>query len=161
MDHHGFRDMLFLGTCYVSVRQPVSLSDRAVSLSVRQPDSPSACQPGSPGCQSVGPSACQPGIPGYAAAKGGVIGFTKTIAAETAADGIRCNTIHPGLIDTNMQRQSSVDNPEEYVKLNAAVPMGYMGPPHTIADAALFLVSDLSTYMTGAQMVIDGGLINQ
>ena len=65
--------------------------------------------------------------------KRGVIGFTKTIAAETTAEGIRCNTIHPGLIDTNMQRQSSVDNPEEYVKLNAAVPMGYMGPPHTIA----------------------------
>ena len=105
----------------------------------------------------VGVPACS----AYAAAKGGVIGFTKTVAAETAADGIRCNTIHPGLIDTNMQRQSSVENPEEYVKLNAAVPMGYMGPPHTIADAALFLVSDLSTYMTGAQMVIDGGLINQ
>jgi NAD(P)-dependent dehydrogenase (short-subunit alcohol dehydrogenase family) len=105
----------------------------------------------------VGVPACS----AYAAAKGGVISFTKTVAAETAADGIRCNTLHPGLIDTNMQRQSSVDNPEEYVKLNAAVPMGYMGPPQTIADAALFLVSDLSTYMTGAQMVIDGGLINQ
>jgi NAD(P)-dependent dehydrogenase (short-subunit alcohol dehydrogenase family) len=105
----------------------------------------------------VGVPACS----AYAAAKGGVIGFTKTVASETAAEGIRCNTIHPGLIDTNMQRQSSVDNPEEYVKLNAAVPMGYMGPPHSIADAALFLVSDLSTYMTGAQMVIDGGLINQ
>jgi len=105
----------------------------------------------------VGVPACS----AYAAAKGGVIGFTKTVAAETAADGIRCNTIHPGLIDTNMQRQSSVENPEEYVKLNAAVPMGYMGPPHTIADAALFLVSDLSSYMKGAQMVIDGGLINQ
>jgi NAD(P)-dependent dehydrogenase (short-subunit alcohol dehydrogenase family) len=105
----------------------------------------------------VGVPACS----AYAAAKGGVIGFTKTVAAETAAEGIRCNTIHPGLIDTNMQRQSSVDNPEEYVKLNAAVPMGYMGPPQSIADAALFLVSDLSTYMTGAQMVIDGGLINQ
>lgn len=105
----------------------------------------------------VGVPACS----AYAAAKGGVIGFSKTVASETAAEGIRCNTIHPGLIDTNMQRQSSVDNPEEYVKLNAAVPMGYMGPPQTIADAALFLVSDLSTYMTGAQMVIDGGLINQ
>ena len=56
--------------------------------------------------------------------------------------GYSLQYIHPGLIDTNMQRQSSVDNPEEYVKLNAAVPMGYMGPPHTIADAALFLVSD-------------------
>ena len=105
----------------------------------------------------VGVPACS----AYAAAKGGVIGFTKTVASETTAEGIRCNTIHPGLIDTNMQRQSSVDNPEEYVKLNDAVPMGYMGPPHSIADAALFLVSDLSTYMTGAQMVIDGGLINQ
>ncbi len=105
----------------------------------------------------VGVPACS----AYAAAKGGVIGFTKTVAAETALDGIRCNTLHPGLIDTNMQRQSSIENPEEYVKLNAAVPMGFMGPPHTIADAALFLVSDLSSYMTGAQMVIDGGLINQ
>ena len=49
----------------------------------------------------VGVPACS----AYAAAKGGVIGFTKTIAAETAAEGIRCNTIHPGLIDTNMQRR--------------------------------------------------------
>ena len=105
----------------------------------------------------VGVSACS----AYAAAKGAVLGFTKTIAAETAADGIRCNTIHPGLIDTNMQRQSRVDNPDEDVRLNAAVPMGYVGSPRTIADAALFLASDLSSYMTGAQLVVDGGLTNQ
>ncbi len=105
----------------------------------------------------VGVGACS----AYAAAKGGVLGFTKTIAAETAAEGIRCNTIHPGLIDTNMQRQSRVENPEEDVRLSAAVPMGYVAPPRSIADAALFLVSDLSSYMTGAQLVVDGGLINQ
>jgi NAD(P)-dependent dehydrogenase (short-subunit alcohol dehydrogenase family) len=90
-----------------------------------------------------------------------VLGFTKTIAGETAAEGIRCNTIHPGLIDTNMQRQSKVDNPGEDVKLNAAIPLGYVGRPQSIADAALFLASDLSSYMTGAQLVVDGGLINQ
>ena len=105
----------------------------------------------------VGVPACS----AYSAAKAGVLGFTKTIAGETAADGIRCNTIHPGLIDTNMQRQSKVDNPDEDVKLNAAIPLGYVGRPQSIADAALFLASDLSSYMTGAQLVVDGGLINQ
>ena len=105
----------------------------------------------------VGVPACS----AYSAAKAGVLGFTKTIAGETAAEGIRCNTIHPGLIDTNMQRQSKVDNPGEDVKLNAAIPLGYVGRPQSIADAALFLASDLSSYMTGAQLVVDGGLINQ
>ena len=60
-----------------------------------------------------------------------------------------------------MQRQSKVDNPDEDVKLNAAIPLGYVGRPQSIADAALFLASDLSSYMTGAQLVVDGGLINQ
>ena len=105
----------------------------------------------------VGVPACS----AYSAAKAGELGFTKTIAGETAAEGIRCNTIHPGLIDTNMQRQSKVDNPDEDVKLNAAIPLGYVGRPQSIADAALFLASDLSSYMTGAQLVVDGGLINQ
>jgi NAD(P)-dependent dehydrogenase (short-subunit alcohol dehydrogenase family) len=101
------------------------------------------------------------GVTAYAASKGGVLSFSKAVAAETAREGIRCNTIHPGLIDTNMQAQAKEENYEEYLALNEAVPMGYMGKPQTIADAALFLVSDLSNYVTGTQMVVDGGLINQ
>jgi NAD(P)-dependent dehydrogenase (short-subunit alcohol dehydrogenase family) len=104
----------------------------------------------------VGVPACS----AYAAAKGGVIGFTKTIAAETAADGIRCNTLHPGLIDTNMQRQSSVENPEEYVKLNAQCPWGTWGPLIRLPMPLLFGLRFVDLY-DRAQMVIDGGLINQ
>lgn len=101
------------------------------------------------------------GVCAYAASKGGVLSFTKAVAAETAAQAIRCNTIHPGLIDTNMQKQAAVENAHEYEHLSAVVPMGYLGKPRTVADAALFLASDLSAYVTGAQLVVDGGLINQ
>ncbi|MEM1189448.1 MAG: SDR family NAD(P)-dependent oxidoreductase [Pseudomonadota bacterium] len=100
-------------------------------------------------------------VSAYAASKGGVLGFTKSIAAETAREGIRCNTIHPGMIATNMNIQAKDENPEEYKALNESIPMGYMGEPSTIADAALFLASDLSSYVTGTQIVVDGGLINQ
>lgn len=101
------------------------------------------------------------GVSAYAASKGGVLGFTRAVAIETAAQAIRCNTIHPGLIDTNMQKQAAVENTDEHEHLSAVVPMGYLGKPKTIADAALFLASDLSSYVTGAQLVVDGGLINQ
>lgn len=101
------------------------------------------------------------GVSVYAASKGGVHAFSKAIAAETAAQGIRCNTIHPGLIDTNMQKVAVQDNEEQYHALNSSVPMGYMGKPGDIADAALFLASSLSSYVTGTELVVDGGLINQ
>ena len=99
-------------------------------------------------------------VSAYAASKAGVLGFTKAIAAETAKQGIRCNTIHPGMILTNMNAQASEQNAEEYEAITNAIPMGYMGQPSTIADAALYLASDLSSYVTGTQIVVDGGMIN-
>lgn len=99
-------------------------------------------------------------VSAYAASKAGVQGFTKAIAAETAKQGIRCNTIHPGMILTNMNAQASEQNSQEYEAINNAIPMGYMGEPSTIADAALYLASDLSSYVTGTQIVVDGGMIN-
>lgn len=99
-------------------------------------------------------------VSAYAASKAGVQGFSKAIAAETAKQGIRCNTIHPGMILTNMNAQASAENAEEYQAITSAIPMGYMGQPSTIADAALYLASDLSTYVTGTQIVVDGGMIN-
>ena len=101
------------------------------------------------------------GVSAYAASKGGVLGFTKAVAAETSGEGIRCNTIHPGMIATNMNVQASTENADEYDAIVSMIPMGYMGAPKTIGDAALFLASDLSAYITGTQLVVDGGVINQ
>ena len=88
----------------------------------------------------------------------GVIGFTRRLPPGPP-QGVFVAMPSIPVIDTNMQRQSSVDNPEVREAERGSA-MGYMGPPHTIADAALFLVS-VCPPMTGAQMVVDGGLINQ
>jgi len=102
-----------------------------------------------------------PNVSAYGASKGGVRLFSKTVALETARDGIRCNTIHPGLIDTNIQQASVKDNPEVYEQLQQAVPMGYMGKPIEVARAALFLASELSDYITGSEIHVDGGMAAQ
>jgi NAD(P)-dependent dehydrogenase (short-subunit alcohol dehydrogenase family) len=100
-----------------------------------------------------------PGVSVYGVAKAGVQILCKGIALEHAADGIRCNSIHPGLIDTNIQNDSRRDNPEEFKKLGATVPWGRMGYPEEVANCALFLASDEASYVTGTELVVDGGLI--
>ena len=100
-----------------------------------------------------------PGVSVYGIAKAGVQIFSKSIALEHAADGIRCNSLHPGLIDTNIQNDSRRDNPDEFEKLGATVPFGRMGYPVEVANCVLFLASDESSYVTGAELVVDGGLI--
>jgi NAD(P)-dependent dehydrogenase (short-subunit alcohol dehydrogenase family) len=106
----------------------------------------------------------QVGVPGcaaYSASKGGVRAFTKSVALEVARDRIRVNTIHPGLILTNMQKVALQDNREQYDVINAAIPMGYMGDPLDIANCAVFLASDESRYITGAELTVDGGFTAQ
>lgn len=102
-----------------------------------------------------------PGVSAYAASKGGVRLFSKTVAMETAGDNIRCNTVHPGMIDTNMQLLALRDNPEQYEILTSTIPMRRMGKPEDIAQAVLFLASDASVYITGTELVVDGGLTAQ
>ncbi len=102
------------------------------------------------------------GIPGtgsYAASKGAVKSFTKAVAMETARENIRVNSVHPGVIWTNMQGDAIRDNKEQYDLLNESIPMGRMGEPLDIANMNLFLASDESKYITGAEFVVDGGLI--
>lgn len=101
------------------------------------------------------------GCSAYAAAKGGVRLFTKAVALETARDRIRVNSVHPGMIMTNMQKVALADNPEIYHQLEAAIPMGHFGEPEDIANMNLFLASDESRYITGSEFVVDGGLITQ
>lgn len=106
----------------------------------------------------------QVGVPGcsaYSASKGGVRLFTKSVALETARDKIRVNSVHPGMIWTNMQKLALQDNREQYDLITAAIPVGYMGEPVDIANCVLFLACDESRYITGAEITVDGGLTAQ
>jgi NAD(P)-dependent dehydrogenase (short-subunit alcohol dehydrogenase family) len=105
------------------------------------------------------------GLAGYCATKGGVRLFAKAVAMECAAagDGIRINTVHPGVIDTpiwtKMQAAAGHNmpiDPNETAK--AGVPLGRAGQAADIANGVLFLASDAASYMTGAELVIDGGM---
>ncbi|WP_313803662.1 glucose 1-dehydrogenase [Sphingobium sp.] len=98
----------------------------------------------------------------YCAAKGGVRMFTKVTALECAEarNGVRANSIHPGHIRTPLSAPAYAD-PEIAKKLLADVPIGRPGEPDEIANAILFLASDESRYMTGAELVVDGGTTAQ
>lgn len=108
---------------------------------------------------SVAGLAGVPGCGAYAAAKGGVRLFSKVVAMEGAKDQIRCNSVHPGMILTNMQGVAAEDNAANYDATVALIPMGYMGDPRDIANMNLFLASDEARYVTGAEFVVDGGMM--
>jgi NAD(P)-dependent dehydrogenase (short-subunit alcohol dehydrogenase family) len=96
----------------------------------------------------------------YCASKGGVLLLTKSAALEWAPLGIRVNSLHPGFIDTPMVANSVMlgpDGNEKKAMLVAAHALGRFGVPREIADAVLFLASDESSFMTGAELVVDGG----
>lgn len=92
----------------------------------------------------------------YGTSKWAVRGMTKSAAKEFAAAGIRVNSIHPGLIDTAMTDNTP---PDRKVELEAAVPLGRIGQPDDLIGPVVFLLSDESAYVTGAELVVDGGLI--
>ena len=96
-----------------------------------------------------------PGQANYAASKAGVIGLTKTVAKELASRGITCNAIAPGFIKTEM---TDVLSEQAKQRLQEAIPMGTLGEPRDVAQAALFLVSEAARYITGQVLVVDGGL---
>ena len=96
----------------------------------------------------------------YAMSKGGVRLLTKSTAIQHAKDGIRANSIHPGLIDTVMIAES-LATPERRAAAAARVPLGSIGTSEDVAYGALFLASDESSFTTGAELVIDGGLTAQ
>ena len=103
----------------------------------------------------------QDGIhPGYNASKGAVRLLTKSIAVQHAKDGIRANSVHPGPIATSMTEAGRAD-PQRYQKSMARTPLGRYGEPDDVAYGVLFLASDESSYMTGSELVIDGGVTAQ
>lgn len=102
-----------------------------------------------------------PAVSAYAASKAGVRLFGKAIAMETAKEGIRVNSVHPGMIWTAMQKVAIQDNPDQYDLITAGIPMGRMGEPVDIANMVLFLASEEARYITGAEFVVDGGMTAQ
>jgi 3-oxoacyl-[acyl-carrier protein] reductase len=96
-----------------------------------------------------------PGQANYAAAKAGIIGFTRTVAKEVASRGITVNAIAPGFIDTEMTKHLKAEWREE---LKKRIPLGRFGSPGDVAEAVAFLASDAAGYITGQVLGVDGGM---
>jgi len=94
--------------------------------------------------------------PQYQASKGAVRLFTKSTAIQYAAEGIRANSVHPGPIVTPMTEAGRADAQRHQVTI-ARIPLGRYGEPEEVANGVLFLASDESSFMTGSELVIDGG----
>ena len=105
----------------------------------------------------VGHSVGMPGMAAYAASKAGLVGLTQVIAAEHSAQGVRANALLPGGTDTPMGH-SVTNSPEVRAHVEGLHALKRLARPEEIAAAALFLASDASSFMTGAAMVVDGGI---
>ena len=92
----------------------------------------------------------------YSASKGAVRLFTKSTAIQYATDGVRCNSIHPGVIQTDMTKEAIADSQFKAQRLDPT-PLARLGQPEDVAYGALYLASDESSFVTGAELVIDGG----
>ncbi len=103
------------------------------------------------GLVSIGP-------PAYIATKGAVRLFTKSTAVQYASENIRANSIHPGSVDTDMRREGMGSQTAEEIQARIdQIPLGRVGTTEDISYGALFLASDESSFMTGSELVIDGG----
>ena len=94
----------------------------------------------------------------YSTTKSGINGFTKAVSNEVAKEGILVNSLAPGFVLTDMTR--SILSDKEREELSLQIPIGRMAEPEEISKVVLFLVSDLNTYLTGKNIVVDGGFID-
>jgi NAD(P)-dependent dehydrogenase (short-subunit alcohol dehydrogenase family) len=104
------------------------------------------------------------GIPGneiYVASKHAVIGLTKSAAVEFGKQGIRVNAILPGVVDTDMYKRFAGDKPEFRAQMTAMHPIGRIGKPEDMAEAAIWLSSSKSSFVTGHSLMVDGGYTAQ
>ena len=98
-----------------------------------------------------------PTSPAYTTSKHGVLGFTKALAAELGKDGVRVNAIGPGFIETPLNEKVRASNPELAKTFIAHTPLGRAGTAEDIVGPAIFLASDLSAYVSGEIVMVDGG----
>ena len=106
---------------------------------------------------SIGRYMVAPGNSMYAASKGGLSSFMKGAALELAVKGIRCNAILPGMVETGMMKGKESISPEQWELNKQQYPLKRFGSPEEIAWLAVYLFSDASAFMTGSELVIDGG----
>lgn len=92
----------------------------------------------------------------YAASKAGIIGFTKSVALEIGSRGIRCNAVAPGFIETEMTGKLDAKTVQMW---RDAIPLKRGGKPEDVADVCVFLASDMSSYVTGQVIQVDGGML--
>lgn len=95
----------------------------------------------------------------YSAAKAGLLSLTRSIAVRYGSDGVRCNTILPGTIRTPIWEDRLAAEPDRLDKLARWYPLGRVGAPEDVANAALFLASDQAAWITGVALPVDGGLL--
>jgi len=98
-----------------------------------------------------------PGVIAYTAAKAGIEGITRAMAVELSPSGIRVNCLAPGFIKTDMSASALDNDAERKQRVLTRTPMGKLGLPEDVANAALFLVSDAASYITGVVLPVDGG----
>lgn len=98
-----------------------------------------------------------PNSAAYTTSKHGVLGFTRALAAELGPEGVRVNAIGPGMIETPLNKAAREGNPGMVAQVMAHTPLGRPGKPSDIVGPAIFLASDLSSYVTGGIVMADGG----
>jgi NAD(P)-dependent dehydrogenase (short-subunit alcohol dehydrogenase family) len=99
----------------------------------------------------------QPSSPAYTASKHGVLGFTRALAVELGKHGVRVNAIGPGFIETPLNATTRANNPDAVKMFMDHTPLGRAGKPEDMVGPAVFLASDLSSYVTGSIVMADGG----
>jgi NAD(P)-dependent dehydrogenase (short-subunit alcohol dehydrogenase family) len=97
----------------------------------------------------------------YCASKAGMLGVVRALALTLAGDGVRVNAVCPGNVDTPMLQARATATPERRLAFERLTPLGRLGEPDDIARAVRFLLSDEASYVTGTQLVVDGGVLAQ
>jgi NAD(P)-dependent dehydrogenase (short-subunit alcohol dehydrogenase family) len=110
-------------------------------------------------CASIAGLVGFPNLPAYTASKGGIVQLTRTAALEYAQSGIRVNALCPGVIHTPMVDRITNRDPETEAQFTGLEPIGRMGTPEEMAEAAIWLCSDAASFITGHPLVADGGLV--